>query len=167
MRYYKDDEVFTAGQVKRLHNNVSFSRVVDTYADLGYSAIQRTPKPVPSSIFKTVRKTAPVQDANGNWVEGYEEVDMFSDTVEDGVTTTKAEHETAHTARLDADAAASVRTIRDAKLAESDWMVIRSAQTAVAIDSNWVTYRQALRDITEHADFPHIAEEAWPTAPEA
>ena len=43
-----------------------------------------------------------MQDANGNWVEAYAETDMFADTTEDGVTTTKAEHETAYQARLDA-----------------------------------------------------------------
>jgi peptide subunit release factor RF-3 len=85
---------------------------------------------------------------------------MFADTTEDGVTTTKAEHEAAYQADLDAKAAESVRTQRDAKLAESDWMVIKSAETGVALATEWATYRQALRDITEQAGFPNTVE--WP-----
>jgi hypothetical protein len=104
-----------------------------------------------------------VQDANGNWVEAYTETDMFADTTEDGVTTTKAEHETAYQARLDADAAANARTTRDAKLAETDW----TGMSDVTMNAEMTTYRQALRDITTHANFPNLADEDWPTAPEA
>lgn len=71
-------EVSTDSQIKKLHSNVSFSKVVDTFADLGYAPVLAAPKPAPSSDIRFVRGTAPVQDANGNWVEGYEEVDMFS-----------------------------------------------------------------------------------------
>ena len=87
---------------------------------------------------------------------------MFADTTEDGVTTTKAEHETAYQARLDADAAKSVRTQRDAKLAETDW----TGMSDVTMAADMATYRQALRDITAHSDFPDLEEADWPTKPE-
>ena len=98
---------------------------------------------------------------------------MFTDTTEDGVTTTKAEQETAYQADLDAKAAESVRTQRDKLLAESDWVTVKAvdqnAQDSLGIQvpQVWLDYRQALRDITNHADFPHLTDEAWPTAPEA
>jgi hypothetical protein len=93
-------------------------------------------------------------------------VDMFQDYTDDeGVTHTKAEQEAEYQARLDAKAADGVRTQRDAKLKESDWMVIRSAETGVALDSNWATYRQALRDITDHENFPYLEESDWPVSP--
>ena len=76
----------------------------NTLTELGWVAVMAAPKPTPSSDIRFVRSVAPVKDANGNWVEGYEEVDMFSDTVEDGVTTTKATHEAAHIAKLAAEA---------------------------------------------------------------
>ena len=73
------------------------------------------------------------------------------DTVEDGVTTTALEHETAYKARKDAEQAKSVRATRDAKLAECDWTQVADAPVDKAI---WATYRQALRDITTQTGFP-------------
>jgi hypothetical protein len=90
-------------------------------------------------------------------------VDMFADTTEDGVTTTKAEHEAAYQADLDAKAAESVRTQRDAELAKSDWRVIKSTETGVEMSAEWADYRQALRDITDQSGFPNEIE--WPTEP--
>ena len=57
----------------------------------------------------------------------------------------------------------NIREERDAKLTESDWTQVADApvdQTA------WATYRQALRDITSHANFPNLTETDWPTKPE-
>ena len=85
---------------------------------------------------------------------------MFADTTEDGVITTKAEHEAAYQADLDAKAAESVRTQRDAKLAETDW----TALTDVTMAAEMTTYRQALRDITTHENFPNLQDSDWPEA---
>ena len=86
---------------------------------------------------------------------------MFADTTEDGVTTTKAEHEAAYQARLDAEVAASNRTKRDGLLAETDYFAL----TDVTMDAAMTTYRQALRDITAHANWPDLADDDWPTKP--
>ena len=131
---------------------------------LGIDPVLEAPKPEVTGYTQAVRDGV-IQDANGNWVQAWTVVDMFADTTEDGVTTTKAEHEAAYQADLDAKAAASVRAARDAKLAESDWMVIKSAETGVALATEWATYRQALRDITTHANFPNLEEADWPVAP--
>jgi hypothetical protein len=106
-----------------------------------------------------------VQDADGNWVENYVARDMFADTTEDGVTTTKAEHEAAYQATLDANTATANRTKRDGLLAETDWLTMRSSDTATPVPSAWHTYRQALRDITSHANWPNLNEADWPTEP--
>ena len=58
-----------------------------------------------------------------------------------------------------------VRIQRDKLLAESDWMVIRFAETGVALETEWTTYRQALRDITLHANFPNLQDADWPVKP--
>ena len=64
-----------------------------------------------------------------------------------------------------ADATASkakgVRKNRDAKLTETDW----TGMSDVTMASAMTTYRQALRDITDHADFPYLEGSAWPTKP--
>jgi hypothetical protein len=99
------------------------------------------------------------QDSNDNWVQKWVERDMFSDTEEDGVTTTKAEHETAYQAGLDAEAASAVRSERDAKLAATDWMALSD----VTMSDDWKTYRQALRDVPAQSGFPNSI--TWPTEP--
>tara|TARA_R100000231_G_C5311545_1_gene160561 strand:+ start:572 stop:1072 length:501 start_codon:yes stop_codon:yes gene_type:complete len=102
------------------------------------------------------------QDANGNWVEKYVAKDMFSDyTDEDGVSHTKSEQETAYQARLDADTATANRATRDAKLAETDFYALSD----VTMSSEMTTYRQALRDITTHENWPNLKDADWPTAP--
>jgi hypothetical protein len=163
-RIQSTGEVKTQGEVRRMHSNTSLPRVwdADTCEFLGIDPVLAAPKPEPSAAYKQVGRNGAVQDANGNWVEAYIETDMFADTTEDGVTTTKAEHEAAYQARLDADAAASVRSARDAKLAETDWM----GMSDVTMPDAWATYRQALRDITTHDNFPNLADEDWPTKPE-
>jgi len=165
-RIQSTGELKTQGEVRRMHSNTSLPKVWDTNVctALGIDPVFETPKPETTGYTQAVRNGA-TQDTNGNWVQAWTVVDMFADTTEDGVTTTKAEHEAAYQADLDAKAAASVRATRDAKLEESDWMVIRSAETGVALDSNWATYRQALRDITDHANFPDLEEADWPEAP--
>ena len=55
---------------------------------------------------------------------------------------------------------ASVRTERNAKLAETDWTQIIDS---TADKAAWATYRQALRDITTQAGFPLTVE--WPVQP--
>ena len=56
---------------------------------------------------------------------------------------------------------ASVRSIRNTKLAESDWMGLSDTSISAA----WVTYRQALRDITDHENFPVLEDSDWPVEP--
>jgi hypothetical protein len=55
-----------------------------------------------------------------------------------------------------------VRMNRDTRLLESDWTQLPDSP----VDSSvWATYRQALRDITTHANFPNLEESDWPVAP--
>ena len=104
------------------------------------------------------------KDANGNWVEKYVAKDMFSDTTdEDGKKTTKAQHEAAYQATLDAEAAASVRAQRDALLAKSDWVTIRAKELGQDVPIAWYNYRGDLRQIPEQDGFPHDV--TFPTEP--
>ena len=56
------------------------------------------------------------------------------------------------------------RASRDALLANTDWVVIKSLETGQPVPPEWATYRQALRDITKQPGFP--LEVVWPEAPE-
>jgi len=101
-----------------------------------------------------------VEQIEGKWYTKYVLGPTFIDTVEDGVTTTAAEHEAAYKASKDAEQAKSVRATRDAKLAECDWTQVADAPVDKAV---WATYRQALRDVTAQTGFPWTVE--WPDAP--
>ena len=59
---------------------------------------------------------------------------------------------------------AEVRYQRDRRLAATDWVVLRAADTGQPVPSEWLAYRQALRDVTEQGDPLTIT---WPTPPDA
>lgn len=63
-------------------------------------------------------------------------------------------------AEADERAALAMRTIRDRLIKETDWWVLPD-RTAT---QEQLDYRQALRDITSQAGFPHDI--TWPTKPE-
>ena len=162
-RVRSSGELKTQGEIRKLNPNVSLPKVWNSnvYDTLGIDPVLETPKPDTTGDYKVVVRDGAEQDANGNWVQKWVERDMFSDTTEDGVTTTKAEHEAAYQARLDAEAKANVRSQRDQKLKDTDWM----GMSDVTMSTEWATYRQALRDIPSQAGFPHTI--TWPTEPGA
>lgn len=57
-----------------------------------------------------------------------------------------------------------VREDRDQKLKDSDWTQANDVPVDTAA---WATYRQALRDITTHSNFPDLQDSDWPTEPGA
>ena len=163
-RIQSTGEVKTQGEVRRIHSNTSLPRVWDANvcSALGIDPVLEAPKPEVTGYTQAVRNGA-TQDAKGNWVQAWSVVDMFQDYTDDeGVTHTKADQEAAYQADLDAKAAASVRSTRDAKIAETDWMAL----TDVTMSTEMATYRQSLRDITAHANFPHLQDSDWPAKPE-
>ena len=155
-------EVKTQGQWRAANPNMSLPRVwkAATLDALNLDAVLRSPAATTGAYQNSVRDGVE-QDSNGNWVEKYVARDMFADTTEDGVTTTKAEHEAAYQATLDAATAASNRTKRDGLLAETDYFAL----TDVTMDAAMTTYRQALRDITAHSNWPNLEDADWPTKP--
>ena len=156
-------EVKTQGQWRSANPNMSLPRVwkAATLDALNLDPVLRSPAATVGQ-YQTSARDGVVQDANGNWVENYVARDMFADTTdEDGVTTTKAEHEAAYQATLDAKTATANRTKRDGLLAETDYFAL----TDVTMDAAMTSYRQALRDITAHANWPNLADVDWPTKP--
>ena len=59
-----------------------------------------------------------------------------------------------------------LRRVRDAKLAETDWIVIKEREEGGSVSNfaDWKTYRQALRDITDSAT--SLDDVTWPEKPE-
>ena len=167
MTEYRDrttGELKSQGQLRKENPNMSMPKVWNsfTFDALNVDPVLAAPKPTEGiGQYQTVTRNGVTQDAKGNWVQAWQISDMFSDTTEDGVTTTKAEHEAAYQARLDSDAADRNRTERDRRIAETDW----HALSDVTMSAEMTAYRQALRDITAHANWPHLNDDDWPTKP--
>jgi len=155
-------EVKTQGAWRAANPNMSLPRVwkAATLDALNLDPVLKSPFATVGQYQYSARDGVE-QDANGNWVERYVARDMFQDTTEDGVTTTKAEHEAAYQATLDAATAETNRATRDDKLAETDFYAL----TDVTLTAEMTTYRQALRDITTHANWPNLNDDDWPTKP--
>ena len=156
-------EVKTQGQWRAANPNMSLPRVwkAATLDALNLDPVLRSPAATVGAYQVSVRDGVE-QNANGDWVEKYVARDMFADTTaEDGTVTTKAEHEAAYQATLDAATAETNRATRDAKLAETDFYAL----TDVTLTAEMTTYRQALRDITTHANWPNLNDDDWPTKP--
>ena len=69
-------------------------------------------------------------------------------------------------AKVDAENALNyLRTIRDKKLAETDWVVIKEREEGGSVSNfaDWKKYRQELRDITN--TYKSLEDVKWPTAP--
>ena len=97
-------------------------------------------------------------------------VEIFGDEVKDSdgnlitidnsaVTSKQTELENAEPLRL-------LRVERNAKLAETDWVVIKEREEGGSVSNfaDWKTYRQALRDITNSAT--SLDDVTWPEKPE-
>jgi len=158
-------EVKSQGQIRRDNPNMSLPRVwnANVCNALGIDPVLASPKPEKLGTYTHIRRDGIKQDANGNWVYDWTEEHLFNEyTDEDGVVHTRTEQETAYQTKLDDEAAERVRSERDRLLAETDW----TGLSDVTMTAEMTTYRQALRDITDHADFPNLADDDWPTKPE-
>ncbi len=159
-------EVKTQGQWRADFAHMSLPRVwkAATLDSMNLDPVLASPAATTGDYQISVRDGVE-QDANGNWVEKYVARDMFTDTTEDGVTTTKAEHEAAYQATLDATTAEGHRAIRNKLLADTDWTQMNDSPLANDVKTQWATYRQELRDMSDLDAWPNIADDDWPVAP--
>jgi hypothetical protein len=159
-------EVKTQGQWRAANPNMALPRVwkAATLDALNLDPVLKSPAAT-TTAYQTSVRDGVEQNANGDWVEKYVARDMFQDTTEDGVTTTKAEHEAAYQARLDTATAEGHRTKRNKLLADSDWTQMNDSPLSNEDKTAWATYRQELRDMSDLASWPNIADDDWPVAP--
>jgi len=158
--------VKTQGQWRNEFANMSLPRVwkAATLDALDLDPVLKSPAAT-TTAYQTSVRDGVEQNANGDWVERYVARDMFADTTEDGVTTTKAEHETAYQAGLDAKVAEGHRTTRDKLLADTDWTQMNDSPLSNEDKTAWATYRQELRDLTDLDAWPNLADDDWPVSP--
>ena len=130
--------------------------------ELGADVVFDGPQPTLTPPYQVAVPNGVVQE-NGQWYTSFVAGPVFTDTTEDGVTTTAAQHQAAYQAQMDATQATSVRSQRDDKLTACDWTQAPDNPMASATKTAWATYRQALRDLTKETGFPWTFD--WPTDP--
>ena len=129
---------------------------------LGADVVFEGPQATGGTVYQYSQASG-VEQIEGKWYTKHILGPVFTDTTDEGVTTTAAEHETAYKASKDTEQAKSVRQSRDDKLKECDWIVIKNLEVNANIPGAWEVYRQALRDIPSQAGFPWTI--TWPDAP--
>ena len=151
-------EIKNQGELRRDNPNISMPKVwnQNVYDALNVDLILSSSPPSEGiGTYQKVERNGAVQNSDGNWVEAWQIVDMFSDDAELG---TKAEQEAAY----DAVTAEQKKLERQRLLNETDWWALSDTATMTAEQT---AYRQALRDITTHANWPHLGEGDWPVKP--
>jgi hypothetical protein len=156
--------IASATGLKQCFPNTSFPRegLTDAILEhLGVDKILPSDRPVVSA-YQSVEVGTPVQNSDGDWVENWVVRDMFSDTFDaDGNSVTREQQEADYQQKLDEEKAANNRLERNHRLTETDWWAVADR----TMTSEETAYRQALRDITSHANWPHLDEADWPTKP--
>ena len=69
------------------------------------------------------------------------------------------------TTKFDEGVAEDNRRIRNDLLADSDWTQMNDSPLANDVKTQWATYRQELRDMSDLDAWPNIADDDWPVAP--
>ena len=57
------------------------------------------------------------------------------------------------------------RETRNSLLAESDWTQMPDSPLTDAQKASWAIYRQSLRDLSDHENWPFLLNTDWPTKP--
>ena len=141
-----DQYPYTVGNLRRDNPNTSFPKHPsdEMLADWGMQPVTKTGRPDVDHT-KNVTEGTPVLDGDA-WVQVWEVTDATTEEI----------------AQRTEDQARYVRRKRDELIADTDWMALSDN----TLTPEWATHRQALRDITNHANFPWLNDEDWPVKPE-
>ena len=142
-----DTYPYSVGKLRRDNPRVSFPRKIsdEMLASYGVHDVKWLPSPEhdPETHFVEYSPVPVLQD--GAWV--------YSPTVRELSEEQLAERSVSR--------AGEGRANRNTLLAETDYFAL----TDVTMDAPMTTYRQALRDITAHENWPNLANNDWPTKP--
>jgi len=165
-RIRSSGDIKSQGEIRKMHPNTSLPRVWDeaTCEALGIDVIFEGPQASGGDQYQ-FSQAAGIEEINGKWYTKYVLGPIFTDNDE----ATAAQQEAAYKAQKDAEQAKSVRADRDRRLAECDWVTLKAIDASndnlgIQLPQVWMTYRQALRDITAQDGFPWNV--VWPTKPE-
>jgi hypothetical protein len=142
-----DTYPYNVGQLRRDNPNTSFPKKIpaEMLESYGIYTVVYTDTPNINDRTQKAEQASTPSLVDGAWTIGW-------------TTSSKTAEETQ---AWDDNAAASNRTKRDGLLADTDW----TGMSDVTMTSEMTTYRQALRDITAHANWPNLEDADWPTKP--
>ena len=145
--------------VRTEYPNISFAFPLtqEILSEIGFAKFQYSDKPTVNKLIQEAIETTPVL-SDGIAIQSWEIIEKYSEEEKIKILSDYQSKELEQNKQ-------SIREIRDIKLKESDWMVIRSVETGINIDEEWINYRQQLRDITTHVNFPNLQDSDWPTEP--
>jgi len=132
---------YTIGDLRRDNPNVSFPKhpQPDLLAEWGVYPV-KAGDIAPTAPNEITEQNEEPTYQNGEWILEYTVRDMDASEI----------------SRL----GDLVRAERNARLSECDWTQLSDAPLTDAEKQSWAAYRQALRDITDQAEFPFNVQ--WP-----
>ena len=142
-----DTYPYSVGQLRRENSNTSFPKQIpdDMLASYGLMPVTFADMPSTDDRTQNVSQEAAPSLVDGAWTIGW-------------TTSSKTAEETQS---WDDNIAASNRSKRDGLLAATDYFALSD----VTMNSDMASYRQLLRDITSHANFPNLEDADWPVKP--
>ena len=150
---------YSMGEFRKDHKNISFPRNISdaTLARYGVKKVYQVDYPdYDVTTHKVVIDKQPSRETNGTDDDGNTIYTGRWIIAKTAVAMT-AEEITANNLAW----AEKNRNERNKRLAETDY----HALSDVTMSAEMTTYRQALRDITAHANWPHLGDDDWPTKP--
>jgi hypothetical protein len=142
-----DQYPYTVGDLRRDNPNTSFPKRPSDDMLVEWGMYPVTVEDEPSYNMRTqyVSFDDTPSLSNGSWSIGWTVLDKTADEI----------------TQYDTVMADTNRASRDVKLAETDFYALSD----VTMSAEMTAYRQALRDITSHANWPNLDEADWPTKP--
>jgi hypothetical protein len=142
-----DTYPYSVGQLRRDNSNTSFPKQVPDAILAEYGVYPVTLLEQPDIDTRTQRVTQEAQPSlvGDNWTIGWTTSSKTAEEIQE----------------YDDNTAANNRAERDARLAATDYLALSDN----TLSTEMATYRQALRDITTHANWPNLNEADWPTKP--
>ena len=133
--------------LKKENPNTSFPSVLsdDLLSSFGIHQVVYGSKPsINEATHKVVADSQPSL-VDGSWTISFTSVALTAD----------------EQAIVDEEATVKNKRTRNDLLRETDWW----ASSDLTMTAEQTAYRQALRDITSHSNWPHLEEADWPTKP--
>jgi hypothetical protein len=139
---------YTLGMLRSDNPNISFPREMSEsiLSSYGVYSVSILDKPSYDKRTQKIEQNASPSFNGEAWELSYNVIDKSSSEISE----------------YDTSFGNAVRTKRDSLLAETDYLGLSDH----TMSAQMAAYRQALRDITAHANWPYLNDDNWPTKPE-